>query len=99
MGDTTPAGKRATARGGVLMGNKNWWVMAVITALLVVACNTGGTTTPAPGTPAAGTPAAGTPAAGTPAAATDEPQATDAPEPTTAPEPAVPEAPTGYAEL
>ncbi len=76
------------------MGNKNWWVMAVITALLVVACNTGATTTPAPGTPAAGTPAAGTSAP-----ATEEPQESEAPEPTSAPEPAVPAAPTGYAEL
>jgi alpha-glucoside transport system substrate-binding protein len=81
------------------MGNKNWWVMAVITALLVVACNTGGAATPAPGTPGAGTPAAGTPAAGTSAPASDEPAASEAPEPSTAPEPAVPTLPTGFAEL
>jgi alpha-glucoside transport system substrate-binding protein len=81
------------------MGNKNWWVMAVITALLVVACNSGGAATPAPGTPGAATPGAATPGAATPAPATEEPQATEAPEPTTAPEPAVPTLPTGYAEL
>src|SRR5699024_4915890 len=86
--------KGKPARGGGVMGTETWWVMAVITALLVVACNTGATTTPAPGTPAAGTPAAGTSAP-----ATEEPQESEAPEPTTAPEPAVPAAPTGYAEL
>jgi alpha-glucoside transport system substrate-binding protein len=71
------------------MGNKNWWVMAVITALLVVACNTGSTTTPAPGTTTPSTSAPETSAPETTAPETSAPE-TSEPEPTTAPEPALP---------